>query len=145
MSLKTVFGLVILATVAFVAVSCGSVYAAANTPVDIFNQVCPDSPHGLTEQQAATYNSTACQEKNTGGRNPLFGPDGIMTRTISILSIVISVVSIISIMIAGFQYVISGNTPQEVSNARTRIIYALVALLVAVAAQGIVRFVLNQL
>ncbi len=116
--------------------------------VDPFGRICtapPTAPGQKTSQQAAVSDSTLCQEKNPDGQNPLFGSEGVMTKIINIMSLVIAIVAIISIMIAGLRYVLGGNNPQDLSNARTRIIYALVALLVAVSAQAVVRFVLNKL
>lgn len=111
--------------------------------VDPFDEVCKTKP-----------NATACQEKkaavgDTGTRgddaNPIFGPDGIITKVINILSIVIGLAAVIAIMAAGMKFITSGSNPQQVTVAREMVLYAVVGLLVAAFAQLLVRFILDKI
>ena len=77
--------------------------------------------------------------------NPLYGPNGIITRIASALSLIIGVIAILIIIIAGIKMTISSGDSGKVKAARDQIIYAAVGLIVAVLAQGIVRFVLNRI
>lgn len=107
--------------------------------VDVFNE-------NLCERQVNNSNSSAvCTDKNVGNENPLFGPSGILTAIINILTIVVGIAAVIMIVFAGLRYVTSGSNPQDAANARERIVYALVALVVAGLAQVLVRFVLSAI
>jgi Type IV secretion system pilin len=113
--------------------------------VDVFND-------GICDRYAPgdTNAPTVCQDKNITGsdgkqQNPIFGTNGILTTVINILTTAVAVLAIIYITLAGFRLITSSSNPQERSNARERIIYALVALLVVAIAQATVRFVINQL
>ncbi len=83
------------------------------------------------------------EDKST--TNPLFGSDGIFTKVTSILSLIVAVIAVIVIVIAGIRYSLSQGDPQKLNNARNTIIYAIVALAVAGAAQGLVSLVLKRI
>ena len=94
-------------------------------------QVCNDP---------ASKNSVVCKEKAASdGKNPIFGPDGVLTRAIEFLSVIVAIASVIVIIVAGLKYVTSG------SKAREMILYAIVGLVIAGLAQALVRFFLNTL
>jgi len=100
-------------------------------------QVCNDP---------ASKNSVVCKEKAASdGKNPIFGPDGVLTRAIEFLSVIVAIASVIVIIVAGLKYVTSGSNPQDVSKAREMILYAIVGLVIAGLAQALVRFFLNTL
>ena len=77
--------------------------------------------------------------------NPLFGPDGIVTRAISALSLVIGVVAMLVIIIGGIKMTLSSGDAGKVKGARDQVIYACVGLVVAGLAQAIVWFVLKRI
>lgn len=54
-------------------------------------------------------------------------------------------VAVIIIIIAGLRYTISAGNPQEAAKAKNAILYALIGLVVCVAAVGIIRFVINRI
>lgn len=126
--------LAILLTASFGMVGMGShVYAQSN--VDVFKGVCSDEP-----------DATVCKEKASAkNSNPLFGPKGLLTRIIFILSIIVGIVAVIGIMTAGLKFITSGNNPQQVTVAREMVLYAIVGLLVAAFAQGLVKFILYRI
>jgi hypothetical protein len=105
--------------------------------VDAFNgnNVCSGGASG----------STVCKGKDPGSSNPFIGKDGLLTRIIDLLTVVVGIVAIIVIILAGLKFITSGSNPQEVANARERILYAGVALIIAASAQILVRFVLNKI
>jgi hypothetical protein len=64
-----------------------------------------------------------------------------------ILNIVIGIVAAISVLfvvVGGLRFVLSAGDPQAASRARSTVIYAVVGLVVAVAAEAIVAFVLSN-
>lgn len=62
---------------------------------------------------------------------------------INILSWVVGALSVLAFVIAGFMYVVSAGNPDTAKKAKNTIIYAVAGLIVAFAAQIIVRFVVN--
>lgn len=58
---------------------------------------------------------------------------------------VLAALAVLFIVIAGFRFVTSQGNPQEVSKARSTIVYALVGLIVALLAEALVTFVLEAL
>jgi hypothetical protein len=58
---------------------------------------------------------------------------------------VAAALAVLMIVIAGFRFVTAQGNPQEVGKARATIIYAVVGLLVAVTAEGIVALALGHL
>ncbi len=125
-------------TTLFLATSTVGIGAVQAAPVDPFKEICKGYSANNPNAPAA------CKEKDLDGKNPLFGPDSILTAVINILSIVVGIVAVIGIMAAGMKFIISGDNPQEVSSARDRVIYAVIALILAASAQLIVRFILNK-
>lgn len=129
-------GLITYASIAF---------APATLAVDVI------SP-GVCDRYAKASEASkpaVCKDNNITGddgkqENPIFGPNGIITRVISILSVVVAVIAIITIILAGLKFISSGNNPQEVGKAREAIIYAIVGLLVAASAQVFVKFIVGR-
>lgn len=113
--------------------------AQAPPPVDVLN-ICDRAD---IRALPADQQPVVCQDKAAGG-NPLFGPDGILTKVINIISILVGIASVIMVMIGGFKFITSGNTPQNIANARETVIYAILGLIVAISAQVLVRYVLSQ-
>jgi hypothetical protein len=68
----------------------------------------------------------------------------IIVAIINIISSLVAAVSVIMIIIGGFRYVTSGGDSSRVGTAKSTIINAIIGLIIAVFAQVIVRFVLNQ-
>lgn len=65
-----------------------------------------------------------------------------------ILGIVFGIVGALSLLIitvSGFRYVLSAGDPQTMSKAKNGIVYALVGLVIALAAEAIVAFVVDKL
>ena len=139
---RSLFSLCLVLGLAAVPLASATVYAAN---VDPFKQACG---RYAADDPAAP---AVCKEKrdlrNPDGslRNPLFGPEGILTRIISILSIVVGIAAVIGIMEGGLKFIRSGDNPEQVSSARGRVINCVVALILAASAQAIVHFILNRI
>lgn len=105
---------------------------------DLFGSACtPD-----------TSDATVCKDNDTGqtqADNRIYGPNGIVTKIVTVLSIIIGVAAVIVIIIAGIQYMVSTGDPTKVNNAKNAIIYAVIGLVIAVAARTIVVFVIGKL
>lgn len=68
----------------------------------------------------------------------------VLHTIINIFSAVVGIVAVIMIIVAGLQFITSNGNPQNVSKARTSLIYALIGIVVVVLAQTIVHFVFDQ-
>jgi hypothetical protein len=93
--------------------------------------------------------STACQnitgtECGTGLPQTAAGNNTIPS-ILQILFGIIGVLTVLMIVIAGLRFVTGQDNPQEVSKAKNTIVYALIGLLIAIAAEGIVSYILGEL
>lgn len=109
--------------------------AASAASVDILDDVCNKQP------TAAACEDRVGNSKNNN-QNPIYGPDGIITKIVNVISIIVAIAAVISIIVAGIKFITSGSDPQQVTQARELVIYAIVGLIVAAFAQIMVRYVL---
>lgn len=133
----------IFVTAAFLILGSGSVLAQQIDPI---LQPCSDP---------RSSGATVCEDgENVQGKdkksrfddnNPLFGKEGVITKFISTLSLVLGIIAVITIIAAGFRFIVSGSNPQEVNIAREMILYSCIALILAAMAQAIVQFWLNRI
>lgn len=90
--------------------------------------------------------STAyCGDTANNGQNDIYGPNGLISDAINIISVIAGIAAIIVIMIGGFRFVVSGGDSNSVSGARSMILYSLVGLVIIGAAQLIMRFIIGSL
>lgn len=107
--------------------------ANAGAAVPFFKDVC----------QQNSQQSTVCEDASQGqNANPLYGPRGIITTVVDLLSLVVGIAAVIGIIAAGIKFLTSASNPEEASKARELVIYAVIGLMVAAAAQALVRVVL---
>lgn len=124
----------LLALIASAAIVLVPATALAQSNVELFHEVCKQKP-----------NSSVCKDADLDGQNPLYGPNGVITSIANILSILIGIAAVIGIIVAAIKMITNGNNPQEVSQARDLVIYAIIGLILAAAAQGLVRLVLQRI
>jgi hypothetical protein len=110
--------------------------------IDVLN---PNSSPGACNNPDATNIPKVCSDNAPSGPNPIFGPTGIMTTVIKIISYIIGIAAVIVIIIGAFRMIVSGGDSNSINSARSSILYALVGLVVAVLAQVIVTFVLDRI
>ncbi len=107
---------------------------------------CTKKPAASSASTTAGNVSASCSDDNDicVKSLPRVDSDGSFIQTV--LRIVIGIIAAISILfvaIGGLRYVLSQGDPQGVSKAKSTIIYALIGLVVALLAQGIILFVLK--
>jgi hypothetical protein len=83
---------------------------------------------------------TVCREKRSR-QNPIYGTGGMLTILTNFLTVIVGIAAVITIILGGLKFVTSGSNPEEVKAARERVIYALIAIIIAASAQLIVRFI----
>lgn len=67
-----------------------------------------------------------------------------LQQILSIVFGIIAALAVLMIVIAGFRYTITQGNPQEISKARNTILYAVIGLVVSLAAEAIVALVLGK-
>lgn len=65
----------------------------------------------------------------------------IVVRVINILSFAVGILSVIMILVGAIRYIVSAGDAGAAQNARNTILYAIIGLVIAFAAWGIVNFV----
>jgi len=108
---------------------------------NVLDPACRDTSNG-------SDNATACKEKGKPqdpGNNSIYGKNGILTKVVTIINIMIGMASVIVMIVAGFRFILASGDSANIAKARNTIIYAIVGLLVAAFAQGIIIFVINKL
>lgn len=127
----------------------GLVCAGALSPVSAQFDLFPDKAcRQATNAEVNNEKPTICEEGNTiqsEDDNRIYGPNGIVTTIVNLLSIIIGFAAIVVIIVAGIQYMLSTGDPSKVNNAKNAILYALVGLAVAVIARAVVVFIINKI
>lgn len=91
-----------------------------------------------------TADSAVCTDgKNTS--DPITGSNGLIMKIVNVVAVISGVAAVIIIVVAGFRFITSGGSSDEVAGARRAIIYASVGLIIIVLARTIVAFVLSAL
>jgi hypothetical protein len=103
--------------------------------VDVVDPVCNTD---------SVVQSEICDDVIIDDSNPIVGPEGLLTRAVNILSIVIGIVATIVLIWSGLRYVMSQGDSGKITTARSQIIYAVVGIIIAALAQAIVHFVLKR-
>jgi hypothetical protein len=88
--------------------------------------------------------STVCAERGNTD-NPLTGTTGLLLRAASLITVIIGIASFIIIIYGSIKYITSGGEPASVENAKNTVMYALVGIVVALASQAIIVFVVNNI
>ena len=71
--------------------------------------------------------------------------ESLMELTLNILTTLVGALAVMYIVIAAIKYIISGGDEKKVANAKNTLLYAIVGLVVAIAARLIIGLVLNAL
>lgn len=87
--------------------------------------------------------SELCRTAASGGA--LFGPDSIWTNILNVLVFAVGAIAVLMIILGAIKYAVSGGDQAQVTSAKNTIIYAVVALVIAVMAGAIVNFVLTNI
>lgn len=97
-------------------------------------------------QVAAVDLFQACQ----GQGNPVCGARGddtwvLLNRVIGTLLLLIGIVAVIYIIIGGYKYITANGDASKIGSAKNTIMYAVIGLVVAMAAYAIVTFVITNI
>ena len=73
------------------------------------------------------------------------GISDLMASVVGILVFIVGVISVIMVIVGSYQYIFSGGDSQKASSARGTIIYALIGVVIAIAAAPMLTWVLGRL
>lgn len=134
--MKTILRLLSLSMVTFTGAAVLSL-SPVGAQVNVLDPVCQAKP-----------DAEACQENRksqTPTDNSIYGPNGILTKIVRIISIILGIAAVIMVIVGGFQYSLASGDPKSADNAKNTVLYAIIGMVIAAVAQGIVIFVLNKL
>ncbi len=69
---------------------------------------------------------------------------GVVGAVVNILSLIVGIAAVVVIIISGLRMITASGDSSSIATARTSVIYAIVGLVVAAAAQLIVKYVLHR-
>ena len=116
-------------------VCCLAPATVAAQQKEVFDQVpCGTSSVSLSE---------ACAAKKSG--DTLTGPNGTLSKATRLIAYIAGIGAMIVMVVGGLMYILSSGDAQKISAAKNTVLYALIGLVIVVAAQGIIIFVLNRL
>jgi hypothetical protein len=94
---------------------------------------------------ASDLTEGASAAKGSLGNISITGPNGLIGIVSNTLIFLVGALSVIVLIVGGLRYVLSGGNPAQVTSAKNTILYAIVGIVIAVAAYAIVQFVFKQL
>ncbi len=131
-------------TIAIATVLGSMLFALPNTvfAVDVFG-----GPDGACTQANTTGEvPEICKDTvNATGESPIVGPNGIVTKGVQVLVIVVGIIAVIMLIISGLRLITSGGDPKNAASARDGILYAGIGIVVVITAQLLINFVLTKL
>jgi hypothetical protein len=122
----------------------GALSPTTVSAVDLNDTICSDEAQASRGVEPDICGDIE-EAQGVDGVNPLYGPDGIVTRAIYGMSLAIGVVAMLVIIIGGIKMSLSSGDSGKVKGARDQVIYACVGLVVAGLAQAIVWLVLKRI
>lgn len=103
------------------------------------------APDGVCDSGNLSISEGADCAKGTEQRGDLFAPGGLFQTITNVLLFLVGAIAVIMLIIGGIRYVVSGGDQNSVTSAKNTILYAIVGIIVALLAFGIVNFVIAQL
>jgi hypothetical protein len=119
--------------------SFGGAAPVAAATFDVFDKACD----GVADSELCVDSGTS--QGQTADNNSFLGSDGLLLKVVDLLQMVVGVAAVIMVIVGGLKYIISTGDPQKISGAKNLILYALIGLVITVAARQIILFVVSSL
>lgn len=74
---------------------------------------------------------------NINNINSVVGQGGLLCRVAGLIFLVLMVLTVIFIILAAFKYLTAGGDPEKVKTANYQLVYAAIALVIALVARGL--------
>jgi len=134
---------ILLVLMTFVTVGLAVAMSRPAQAFDLFGQACSANSNNNSQNSSVCQSSGSSQ--NASGDNSLYGKNGVLTKAIVILDILIGIIAVIMVIVGGLKYVLSGGDSNQTNSARDTILYAVIGIVVAVMGRAIIIFVINRL
>ena len=121
----------LLGSISVASLLSSKVVLAATTPA-----ATPPAPTGLTEGSSAAAGTLSGNGISI---------TSLLTTVTDTLIFIVGAISVIMIIIGGIRYVVSAGNATHVTAAKNTIMYAIVGLVISIAAYAIVTFIFKQL
>jgi len=108
--------------------------AAPAFALNPFSQVC--NINGSAKTSSAVCAST--------GGDPLTGKNGIIRKVSVVIATIAGIFAVIVLVMGGIRFITSGGNPEQVSQAKRTIIYAVIGLAAIVLGQTLIMFILSK-
>jgi len=125
--------LLLLFLVALAVVGVGLMQTQSAGAEEILNEAC----------SGAAGSSTVC--KTQVSDNPVSGPGSIINRVTRVVAVAAGAIAVIIIIVSGIRFTTSHGDPQSVNAAKNTLLYAIIGLIVIIAAQAIISYVVTRL
>ena len=124
-----------------------TVYAQAPGNVNVLNPVCEDENGNPlpANRRPEVCDSGDDHSRAAEEQSPLTGTNGILSKAMDILALIVGIACVLVIIISGLRFVVSAGDSNAISSARRSLIYAIVGLLIVIAARTLVQFVLRRI
>jgi len=90
--------------------------------------------------QCGSVDSAVCK-----GGGKLFGAGSIWNKILNLVTYVGGAAAVLVIILGGLKYVMSNGDQSQITSAKNTILYAVIGLIVAIAANAIINFVLSSI
>ena len=128
--------LLIAASTLMVAVPAVAIPAASYATCSTIQNSISTGVNSASEGKAAT-------DADCSGSNSTDNLQNTAKAVVNWMSIIVGIVAVIMVIYGGFRYITSGGDSNNVSSAKSTLIYAIIGLIIVALAQVIVHFVLN--
>jgi len=102
-----------------------------------------------TATTSKDYNPTQaglCDAVHEDNQVQVFGDtNSVFERVVNVLLFLVGSISVIMLIVGGIRYIVSSGDQNQVTGAKNTIMYAIIGIVVAVVAYGIVNFLLGRL
>lgn len=96
-------------------------------------------------QTGQAAGSAVCGSHNSTTTDPIAGQNGVLPIATKIMATVVGIAATIMIIVGGFRYVLSNGDAKAAESGRKTIIYALVGVVITLAASLIISFALRHI
>lgn len=117
-----------------------AVFVLQSAPVNAQASSVVEDQLCRSDLEGGQLDPTSCDNNRPG----FFDGGGLFEDILNILTYVVGAVAVIMIVVSGLMYVLSAGDSNNVSRAKNTLLYAVVGLVIAMLAQGIVAFVLTE-
>jgi hypothetical protein len=117
------------------------VLSAVAVPVLVPASAYADTRSELCKGTGGSWNGSTCTNTNATTTDL----NVVIKNVVNVLLFVVGAASVIMIIVGGLRYVTSGGDSGSVNGAKNTILYAVVGIVVAFMAYGIVNFVVTKL